>query len=140
MIALCKADGLPTPQFRQEGGQFIQILRRPRPAATGQVTGQVPPPGSGQLTVQVAGQVTAQVAAAVLSYCQEPRTAKEIQLLIGLRHRETFLANYLNPLLKKAWLKRTVPGRPTSRLQRYRTTGQGMKWLLASAASAPHSR
>jgi len=29
MIGLCKAAGLPAPQFRQDGGQFVQTLRRP---------------------------------------------------------------------------------------------------------------
>jgi hypothetical protein len=57
-------------------------------------------------------------------------------LLIGLSHRETFLANYLNPLLKKARLKRTVPGSPAGHLQHSRTTGQGMKWVMATPVSA----
>ena len=52
MISLCKAGGLPTPQFRQDGGQFIQTLRRP--AKTGQVT----------------GQVTVQVAVNILAHCR----------------------------------------------------------------------
>lgn len=136
MISLCKAAGLPAPQFRQDGGQFIQTLRRPRGATTGQVTaqvtGQVPVPAAGQ----VAGQVTGQVAAHVLAQCQEPRTAKEIQSLIGIRHRETFLDNYLNPLLKNGWLRRTIPGKPTSRLQRYQTTAEGTKWLRHNATAA----
>ena len=29
MIGLCKAAGVPAPQFRQDGGQFVQTLRRP---------------------------------------------------------------------------------------------------------------
>ena len=28
MIALCAEAGLPTPEFRQDGGQFVQTLRR----------------------------------------------------------------------------------------------------------------
>ena len=31
MIRLCKAAGVPAPQFRQDGGQFVQTLRRLRP-------------------------------------------------------------------------------------------------------------
>src|ERR1700689_178725 len=41
MLARCKKAGLPTPEFRQEGGQFIQKLSRPNPAVTPQVTPQV---------------------------------------------------------------------------------------------------
>ena len=33
--------GLPAPEFRQSGGQFIQTVWRVVPAVTGQVTGQV---------------------------------------------------------------------------------------------------
>lgn len=134
MISLCKADGLPTPQFRQDGGQFIQTLSRPVPAAA-QVTAQMP----GPVTGQVAGQVTGQVAISILAHCREPRTAKEIQSIVGIRHRETFLQNYLNPLLKKRWLRRTIPGKPTSRLQRYLTTAEGSKWLRKPTRPKPPS-
>jgi len=149
MISLYKADGLPTPQFRQDGGQFIQTLRRPAPTGqvAAQVIGQVPVPATGQVagqptgqvagqpTGQVAGQPTGQVAITILAHCRQPRTAKEIQSLVGIRHRETFLHNYLNPLLKKRWLRRTIPGKPTSRLQRYLTTAQGNKRLRRNAAA-----
>jgi hypothetical protein len=50
MIALCKEAGLPPPDFRQDGGQFVQTLWRP----TAQVTTQV--------TAQVGGEVTGEVA------------------------------------------------------------------------------
>jgi hypothetical protein len=41
MINLCKTAGVATPQFRQEGGQFIQTLWRPNAAETAQVTARV---------------------------------------------------------------------------------------------------
>jgi len=41
MIARGKQAGLPAPEFRQEGGQFVQRLWRPNPAVTPQVTPQV---------------------------------------------------------------------------------------------------
>jgi len=31
MIALCKTAGLKSPEFRQDGGQFVQTLWRPTP-------------------------------------------------------------------------------------------------------------
>ena len=40
MIARCKQAGLPAPEFRQEGGQFIQTLGRPAPQVTPQVEAQ----------------------------------------------------------------------------------------------------
>ena len=41
MIALCQKAGLPTPEFRQSGGQFIQTLGRPRSEVTPEVTPEV---------------------------------------------------------------------------------------------------
>ena len=41
MIALCKEAGLPAPDFRQDGGQFVQTLWRPTARVTAQVAGEV---------------------------------------------------------------------------------------------------
>jgi len=82
-----------------------------------------------QVTGQVGGQVTGQVAEQVLLFCQTPRKASEIRALLGLRHRETFTDNYLRPLLEKGWLEPTIPGKPRSRMQRYRTTEAGLAVL-----------
>jgi predicted HTH transcriptional regulator len=49
MIKLCKAAGVPAPQFRQDGGQFIQTLRRPSAEATAQITAKV----KGEVTAPV---------------------------------------------------------------------------------------
>lgn len=51
----------------------------------------------------------------------------EIREHLGLRHRETFVNNYLRPLLDKGLLKRTIPGKPRSPKQRYRTTEAGRR-------------
>ena len=76
-------------------------------------------------TGQVAGQVTGQV----LIHCVEPRTGREIQELLGLKHRETFLNNYLKPLLKSGWIEMTSPDKPTSSKQKYRITEKGRALL-----------
>lgn len=39
MISLCSEAKIPTPEFRQEVGTFMQIIRRPESKA--QVTGEV---------------------------------------------------------------------------------------------------
>ncbi len=75
------------------------------------------------------GQVTGQVAIQVLRFCEQPRKAGEIQALVGVKHRQTFRENYLNALIGKGWLGRTIPDKPQSRLQRYQTTHEGKKWL-----------
>ena len=77
---------------------------------------------------QATGQVTGQVAVKVLRFCEQPRKAGEIQALVGVKHRQTFRENYLNALIAKGWLERTIPDKPNSRLQRYQITEEGKKW------------
>ena len=77
---------------------------------------------------KVTGKVTGQVAIQVLRFCEQPRKASEIQALVGVKHRQTFRENYLNALIAKGWLERSIADKPRSRLQRYRTTGAGKKW------------
>jgi ATP-dependent DNA helicase RecG len=76
------------------------------------------------VTEQVAAHETAQVAA-VLSAARTPSTREELQRAAGLAHREHFRKAYLEPLLRTGWLEMTIPDKPRSRLQRYRTTGAG---------------
>ena len=71
------------------------------------------------------GQVTGQVAAQVMNACRAPQKASGIQSLLGIKHRETFLNNYLKPLLASGWIERTIPDKPNSRLQKYRLTAKG---------------
>ena len=130
MIARCRELGQPAPEFRQSGGQFIQMLGRPQvvqPVVTPDTTVQV----TVQVTDQVTGQFTGQVAARVLGFCRTPKSGKEIQTLVGIRHRETFLVNYLTPLIEVGWLTRTIPDKPQSRSQKYRLTDAGQAWLAA---------
>ena len=78
---------------------------------------------------QLAGQVTGQVAVEILEFCRTPRKPKEIQELIGIKHRETFKDNYLLPILDKRWLTMTIPDKPQSSKQWYVTTEEGKKAL-----------
>lgn len=77
-------------------------------------------------TGQVIGQVTGQVAVQVLSFCRTPKKASEIQNLLGLKHRETFMKNYMKPLLASGWIEPTIPEKPKSRLQKYRIAEKGL--------------
>lgn len=75
-------------------------------------------------TGQVTGQVTEQFLT-LLRACAGPQKSSELQKLVGMKHRETFQRNYLDPLLAKGWIARTIPEKPKSRMQRYVTTAAG---------------
>lgn len=121
MIALCREAGLPPPEFRQDGGTFLQVLRRRR-AATSGVTPQVTP--------QVAPQVTPQVGEPspvdrLLALLDGEMTREEIQGALGLRDLKHVREAYLQPALEAGLIEMTIPGKPTSRLQKYRRTAKG---------------
>jgi ATP-dependent DNA helicase RecG len=81
-----------------------------------------------QVGEQVTEQVTEQVAIMLQAAC-EPRSLKELQSAVGLKHRPHFINAYLEPLLATKWLKMTIPDKPRSPKQRYRTTDVGHKVL-----------
>ena len=84
-----------------------------------------------EATGQVAGQVTGQVAAQVLNFCQKPRSSNTVQELLKLKHRETFVNNYLKPLLASGFIEMTIPDKPRSSKQKYRLTDKGRQILKA---------
>ena len=46
-----------------------------------------------------------------------------------MKHREHFRKSYVDPLVTANWLQRTIPEKPTSRLQKYGLTDRGRAWL-----------
>ena len=81
-----------------------------------------------QVTPQVAPQVTPQVAA-VLRGALSPASREDLLALAGLKDRVHFLRAYLQPLLDAGWLEMTIPDKPRSSKQRYRTRPAGVKAL-----------
>ena len=127
MIARCKQAGLPAPEFRQEGGQFIQTLGRPAPQVTPQVEAQ---------EAQEA-QVEAQVELTVLEKqllmaCQaESRSGQELLEAAGYAGRTGNFKRSLEKVLDAQLLAMTIPDKPTSSLQKYRLTDKGRAWLAS---------
>ncbi len=76
----------------------------------------------------IAGQVTGQVEEGVkrvVWVINNEMKRSAIQELLGLRHRETFLENYLNPSIESGFVEMTLPDKPRSPKQRYRLTKKG---------------
>ncbi|MEW6380920.1 MAG: RNA-binding domain-containing protein [bacterium] len=62
----------------------------------------------------------------LLDFCREERTIKEMMSFLNLKHRETFLANYLYPLMKESLITMTMPDKPRSPKQKYVITTKGL--------------
>ncbi len=56
---------------------------------------------------------------ALLQHCLEARTRAEMREFCGIRSQDYFRRNILLPLLESGLLKRTVPDKPNSRIQKY---------------------
>lgn len=56
---------------------------------------------------------------ALLDYCSEPKTRKELQKFCCIRSEDYFRNKILKPLLQQRLLKRTIPNKPNSPKQKY---------------------
>jgi len=137
MLKAMRLNGSPPPVFETDRNRTYFLVRLPLHPAFIKEAQERKSRASGQVTGQVAGQVTGQVAIQVLRFCEHPRKASEIQAIVGVKHRQTFRENYLNALIAKGWLERSIADKPRSRLQRYRTTEEGKKWAQECADPRP---
>jgi predicted HTH transcriptional regulator len=125
MIARCQRAGLRTPEFRQDGGQFIQTLWRPREEAAPQVEAQ-----EAQVEAQEAQVELTALEQQLLMACRnESRSGQELHEAAGYDARTGNFKRSLDKVLEAQLLAMTIPDKPTSRLQKYRLTDKGRTWL-----------
>jgi predicted HTH transcriptional regulator len=113
MIARFREAGLSEPEFRQDGGTFVQALGRPQAAETPEVAPEVTP--------EVAPEV--RLARALVG----EMTRQQLQEALGLKDDEHFRKAYLQPALEAGLIEMTIPDRPRSSKQKYRLTAKGVK-------------
>jgi hypothetical protein len=73
-------------------------------------------------------QVTPQVER-LLQALDGELSREELQGRLLLQDRKSFRDRYLSPALAEGLIERTIPAKPNSRLQRYRLTEKGRRWL-----------
>jgi hypothetical protein len=106
--------GLPEPEILLDGGVWVTVIRR-KPAEL-------------SVDAQVTGQVTGQVYS-LLKIAHGESSRKELMEALELTGRENFEKLYLRPALDQKLVEMTIPGKPTSRLQKYRLTANGREIL-----------
>jgi ATP-dependent DNA helicase RecG len=85
-----------------------------------------------QVTTEVTGEVTTEVAMEVvrmLLVLKGEMKRAEIQEKLKLKNAEHFRIAYIIPALNAEVVEMTVPDKPNSRLQKYRLTAKGRRWL-----------
>ncbi len=65
----------------------------------------------------------------ILKFCKEQKYRKEIYDLIGVTYQQWNFKAFIEPLLLHDYLELTVPDKPTSPKQQYRTTKKGLLFL-----------
>jgi hypothetical protein len=105
---------------KADAAAFLDFMLRMIEDAVKAVTPQVAP--------QVVPQVTPQVGA-LLAVIRGEMGRRALQAELGLSDRASFRARYLEPALRGGLIEMTVPDKPNSRLQRYRLTELGRRWL-----------
>lgn len=117
MIHRCREAGLPEPEIRLDGGSFVLTIRR-RP--TGWVA---------QSRAQSGAQSGAQSEAILKHLENEPLSAAELTVALGLQSKTGAFKRALQELVDNGQLEYTIPDKPTSRLQKYRLTEKGRALL-----------
>ncbi|AGF78354.1 hypothetical protein UWK_01796 [Desulfocapsa sulfexigens DSM 10523] len=65
----------------------------------------------------------------LLRVCTEPTNREQLQIRLGIKDRKYFYKAYLNPALKSGFIEYTIPDKPSSKLQQYRLTELGRKYI-----------
>jgi ATP-dependent DNA helicase RecG len=72
----------------------------------------------------------------VLAFCHKPQPRKEVLQEIGPANNAKNYNTYVLPLVALGWVSMTLPGKPTSPKQQYRTTLKGA--IIARLMNRPH--
>ncbi|MDI6815815.1 MAG: DUF4062 domain-containing protein [Actinomycetota bacterium] len=115
MIARCAEADLPTPDFRQDGGQFVQTLWRPVPQ---------------EVTREVFEQVGTKLALSrhqveILEKCREETALVDLMAIAQRSDRTKFRHQVLSPLIEEGLIEMTIPDKPQSSKQKYQLTEKG---------------
>jgi ATP-dependent DNA helicase RecG len=117
VIEACERHGVEPPTFEQDAGFVVVTFR----AQIG------PGARSGDQVGTKSGPSRDQVQ--VLESAREPRPLPELLATCGRSNRTKFRHQVLRPLLEAGLLEMTIPDKPRSSQQRYRTTAAGERLL-----------
>jgi predicted transcriptional regulator len=81
-------------------------------------------------------QVITQVKHILKAFRDTLSSRANLQESIGLKNREHFRKEYLEPLINDGFIERTIPEKPNSRLQKFRLTDKGRQSLDSSQNSS----
>ena len=125
ILRAMRQNGSPEPVFESDEDRTWFLVRLPvHERSANEASGQDTPQDIPQDTPQGIGQVTDPVEQLVVALTREMSRA-QMQAALQLKDRKHFATIYLKPALEAGLIEMTLPGKPTSRNQRYRRTAAG---------------
>jgi DNA-binding PadR family transcriptional regulator len=115
----------PEPKFTVNG--FLTATFWPTGELVHKITPEVTPQATPQVTGEVAGEL-GPYARKILEFCNQQQPMRIISEAIGIRKWDN-VKPHLSALIKAGFLEMTIPDKPRSPKQRYRTTDLGRKVL-----------
>lgn len=118
-------NGSPKPEFITDENrvQFVTRIKIHPEFKETELSDQATPQATPQDTPQ------AMKINSILKFCIDGKTREEIQDKIQISDRKYFRTDLLNPLIKDGLIELTIPDKPNSPNQKYRTTTKGLDKL-----------
>jgi len=122
IFAACKAGGIPKPVLDFDGTGLTIEFRYAPEYLKSMAAPDSPPAG------EVTPEVTPEVGKMLGAIIGEMRRT-EIMEALGLRDEKHFRQHYQQAGIAAKVIEMTIPDKPNSRLQKYRLTADGKRWL-----------
>jgi ATP-dependent DNA helicase RecG len=125
MAAWAEDAGVPRPEILEIPGAVVVRFRK-RAAGRPQVDGTKPGPSRDQVGTK-SGLSAQQVQ--VLELAESPKPLPQLMESVGRTNRTKFRDQIVRPLLDAGLLEMTIPDKPRSSKQEYRTTAAGLRQI-----------
>lgn len=117
VIEVCESQGIEPPTFEEKAGAVYVTFRAPIG------------PEAGERHQVSTKSALSRHQVQVLEATRDPRSIAELMELCGRADRTKFRDQVVRPLLEAGLLAMTLPDKPRSSRQRYRTTAAGQRLL-----------
>ena len=136
MLARSLKAGLRGVDLREDGGQFVQTLWRPKRDGVAHIDrpSQQNRSGDGKSKAHnEAHDALSWSEQRIMETClASPRTAPELLMVLGYVARTEDFKRGLESLIAMSLLEMSMPGKPRSKSQKYRLTDKGRAWLASA--------
>ncbi|NLX12797.1 MAG: hypothetical protein GXY44_03975 [Phycisphaerales bacterium] len=124
IVDWCRENGNPAPAWTQESGTVVVTFCRVPSREEAELG-----PSRDQVGTK-SGLNQHQVV--ILRRCLNENALLDLMNAVGRKNRTKFRDQFIKPLLDARLLEMTIPDKPNSRLQKYRTTAAGAKAISES--------